>query len=230
MELLINGDCIEEMTNIETDSIDLLFCDLPYGQTHCEWDCLIDLDLFWKEVNRICKETTPMFFTTTTKFGVSLINSNPKNFRYDMVWKKSNSTGHLNAKKMPMRTHEMIYVFYRKLPSYDLSSHTKHEQKKVSNDHTPVYGKQAKHYKSSYEPHLPSSILEFSRERGKHSTQKPVSLIEWILKYYTKEGDKILDPTMGSGSTGVACKNMNRKFIGIEKDKDIYDTAVKRLE
>ena len=130
---LINGDCLEVMKDFSNNSIDLLFCDLPYcgitnskkdSETSCEWNKPIDLELFWKEVNRICKDTTPMFFTCSTKFGVSLINSNPKNFRYDLVWVKSAPCGFLNAKKMPMKKHEMIYVFYKKLPLYDLSSHT----------------------------------------------------------------------------------------------------------
>jgi len=134
---LINGDCLEKMKDISDNSIDLLFCDLPYGQTSCKWDSLIDLELFWKEVNRICKITTPMFFTCSTKFGVSLINSNPKNFRYDLVWVKSSPCGFLNAKKMPMKKHEMIYVFYRKLPFYDLSSH-KHKFLKERKEEPPL--------------------------------------------------------------------------------------------
>ena len=317
---LINGDCLEEMKNIETNSIDLLFCDLPYGQTSCKWDCLIDLDLFWKEVNRICKDTTPMFFTCSTKFGVSLINSNPKNFRYDLVWIKSAPCGFLNAKKMPMKKHEMVYVFYKKLPLYDLSSHT-HKfikertseknglyggdvDKKVmegkydpplptsvvkeDTNYTTLYGdvciskcpirgsrwdpplptsivkedtikqirntpKQEEGYGKEYlknkpnyrkinpnlgatgtdshiyDPPLPNSILEIKSEKGKHATQKPTALIEWCLKYYSKEGDTILDPTMGSGSTGVACRNMNRQFIGIEQDEDIFKIAQSRI-
>lgn len=356
---LIHGDCLEEMKKIKDDSIDLLFCDLPYNQTSCAWDCAIDLTLFWKEVNRICKDTTPMFFTCSTKFGVSLINSNPKNFRYDMVWVKSAPCGFLNAKKMPMKKHEMLYVFYRKLPLYDLSSHTHKFLKEVptkrgtkdrgkdgedtkgmiinrsksgmgtitkyepalpttilreecnsmygtekgkvfiydeegklrnseprydpplpttilrqSNDaecydgnisynykdrneplyipplpttiinqstdiflsqHNTAYGNnihfhnsEQRNGESIYDPPLPNTILEIKSEKGKHATQKPTALIEWCLKYYSKEGDTVLDPTMGSGSTGVACKKMNRKFIGIEKDKEIYDVAVQR--
>ena len=124
---LYNNDCLEVMKDLSANSIDLLFCDLPYGETSCKWDCKIDLTLFWKEINRICKINCPMFFTTTTRFGVDLINSNPKNFRYDLVWVKSASAGFLNAKKMPMRKHEMIYVFYRKLPLYDLSSQSMHK-------------------------------------------------------------------------------------------------------
>jgi len=236
---LYNEDCLKVMKDIESNSIDLLFCDLPYGQTNCKWDCLIDLDEFWKQVNRICKDTTPMFFTCSTKFGVSLINSNPKNFRYDLVWVKTAPCGFLNAKKMPMKKHEMIYVFYKKLPLYDLSSHT-HKCIKDKEDTyitTTLYsdkkGKPRQVYRAEegkYDPPLPNSILELSSQKGKHPTQKPVALMEWCLKYYSKEGDIVLDPTMGSGSTGAACKNMNRQFIGIEMDKKIYDGAVERLK
>jgi len=309
---LINDDCLNYMKDLSNNSIDLLFCDLPYGATSCKWDCLIDLKLFWKEVNRICKIDCPMFFTCSTRFGVSLINSNPKNFRYDLVWVKSAPCGFLNSKKMPMKKHEMIYVFYRKLPLYNLSSHThkylkdgetydgysgnkcygkfiyykKNKSKDIckydvdknvygggkegrikiskdKEDHEIKYDpplpssvlkqeekdicfgvdflknkpnfRKSKDYKynnlcnSTYDPPLPQSILEMKSEKGKHATQKPVSLIEWCLKYYSKEGDMVLDPTMGSGSTGVACKMMNRNFIGIEKDEKIYNKAVERL-
>jgi site-specific DNA-methyltransferase (adenine-specific) len=235
---LIQGDCIEEMKKLKDNSIDLLFCDLPYAETSCHWDCLIDLSQFWKEVNRICKVTTPMFFTCTTKFGVSLINSNPKNFRYDMVWIKSSPCGFLNAKKMPMRKHEMLYVFYRKLPFYDLSSHaysatTSILTERQSSDKECYDGAISYNYEKRngvvYNPPLPNSILEIKSEKGKHPTQKPTALIEWCLKYFTKEGDTVLDPTAGSGSTGVACKKMNRQFIGIEKDEEIYKIMVSRV-
>jgi len=264
---LINGDCLEKMKDISDNSIDLLFCDLPYGQTSCKWDCLIDLELFWKEINRICKINCPMFFCCSTKFGVSLINSNPKNFRYDLVWVKSASCGFLNAKKMPMKKHEMVYVFYRKLPLYDVSSH-QHKFIKSNNKgeiNGEIYGKvervngqegqydpplpnsviKTELYSSNnkeeprelyrneggqYDPPLPHSLLEIKSEKGKHATQKPVELIKHLLKYYSKEGDTILDPTMGSGSTGVACKEMNRNFIGIEKDKEIFKIALERID
>jgi site-specific DNA-methyltransferase (adenine-specific) len=235
-----------------------------------------------------------MFFTTTSRFGVELINSNPKNFRYDLVWVKSAGTGFLNAKKMPMRKHEMIYVFYRKLPYYDLSSH-KHKFLGHTNTINPncynklepyehvkydpplpnsvlkeaqCYGEGSHDYEYTgeareanvyepplpvsviktemynggerakplyraeiglYDPPLPNSILEVKSEKGKHATQKPIELLKWILKYYSKEGDTVLDPTMGSGTTGVACMLMNRQFIGIEKDNKIYNNAVERL-
>lgn len=288
MSILLNGDCLEEMKTIEDNSVDLIFCDLPYGQTSCKWDCCIDLDLFWIEVMRVKKLHTPIFMTTTTKFGVSLINSAPKKcpFRYDIVWVKTAPAGFLSAKKMPMRKHEMVYVFYEKLPFYDLSSHKhkflKEEEKQIikgvvkeetkdiygfdnrtdqrpsnvrtnaydpplpvsvvkedirKDKHTTAYGENIHHHnnqqkngESIYNPPLPNSMLEIKSTRGKHSTEKPVALMEWVLKYYSKEGDVVLDPTMGSGSTGVACKNMNRNFIGIEMDAEIYEVAVNRID
>ena len=277
MSILLNGDCLEELKGVDDDSVDLVFCDLPYGQTSCKWDCPIDLDKFWVEIMRVKKLHTPIFMTTTTKFGVSLIDSAPKkcHFRYDLVWVKSAPAGFLCAKKMPMRKHEMIYCFYEKLPFYDLSSHqqklvkevpTKRSGKdgednegmiknrsksgmekinkydpplpnSVIKDKQDCYDKnktddslRAGHRNKVYDPPLPNTMLEIKSTRGKHSTEKPVALMEWLFKYYSKEGDVILDPTMGSGSTGVAAKNMNRNFIGIEKDPEIYEVAVNRIE
>jgi len=290
MSLLLHGDCLEHMKDMDDESVDFIFCDLPYGQTSCKWDCKIDLEKFWIEVMRIKKLRTPIFMTTTTKFGVDLINSAPKKcpFRYDLVWVKSAPAGFLSAKKMPMRKHEMVYVFYEKLPLYDLSSHTHkfikegvvkedlcqydvnkntygggkegrikisknkedHQQKydpplPVSvvkeplrkDKHETAYGENIHHHcnqqrngESIYDPPLPTTMLEIKSTRGKHSTEKPVALMEWLLKYFSKEGDVVLDPTMGSGSTGVACKNMNRNFIGIELDPEIYEVAVNRID
>ena len=278
MSILLIGDCLEEMKGLDDNSVDLIFCDLPYGQTSCRWDCKIDLEKFWIEVMRIKKLNTPIFMTTTTKFGVELITTAPKKcpFRYDLVWVKSSSAGFLSAKKMPLRKHELIYVFYEKLPFYDLSSHTHKfikEGKKSEGDkgnecygkfkyynngekgydpplpvsvvkedirkdkHKTAYGNnihyhnnQQRNGESIYDPPLPTTMLEIKSTRGKHSTEKPVALMEWILKYYSKEGDVVLDPTMGSGSTGVACKNMNRNFIGIELDPEIYEVAVNRID
>jgi len=281
MSILLNGDCLEEMKGLDDNSIDLIFCDLPYGQTSCKWDCCIDLEQFWIQVMRIKKTNTPIFMTTTTKFGVSLIQSAPKKcpFRYDLVWVKSAPAGFLSAKKMPMRKHEMIYVFYEKLPLYDLSSHkhkfinqetnnNKINDKQIYNggkamkvisdgkgrqynpplpvsvvkeepfkkgtiDGNEVYKGKKVLYRSEsglYDPPLPTTMLEIKSTRGKHSTEKPVALMSWILKYFSKEGDVVLDPTMGSGSTGVSCKEMNRNFIGIEMDTEIYESAVNRIE
>ena len=281
MNLLLIGDCLEEVKNVDDNSVDLIFCDLPYGQTSCKWDCIIDLDKLWIEFMRIKKLNTPIIMTCTTKFGLSLLNSCPKKcpFRYDLVWCKSASAGFLCAKKMPMRKHEMIYVFYEKLPFYDLSSHkhkfVKEEDVKIDVAKDGAYGKginiinpknRKDKYKSPlptslikediygmdnqkkidcclkegmnksdiggkprYDPPLPNSLLEIKSTRGKHSTEKPVNLMKWILKYYSKEGDTVFDPTMGSGSMGVACKEMNRNFIGIEQDPEIYEVAVNRI-
>jgi len=274
MTQLFNGNCLDELKNLDDDSCDLIFCDLPYGQTSCKWDIIIPWDELWKELMRVKKLRTPIFFTTTTKFGVEIITSAPKKcpFRYDIVWAKSAPCGFLSAKKMPMRKHEMIYAFYEKLPFYDLSSHqhkfvktkprhkenlygmkahadgkegkydpplpvsiVKEESKMVVPDND-LYGgaprednKECGGHKQRYDPPLPTSMLEVKSTRGKHSTEKPVALMEWVLKYYSKEGDVVLDPTMGSGSTGVACKNMGRNFIGIEKDTEIFEMACSRL-
>ena len=272
---LYNEDCLERLKKIPDKSVDLIFNDLPYGQTDCKWDSIIDIDELWKQYKRIRKDTTPIFFTCTTKFGHSLISSNMKEFRYDLVWVKSTPCGFLNAKKMPMRKHEMIYVFYKKLPYYDLSSH-KHKFLKKTEDikkgtidgneiykgkkvlyrnksglydpplptsiikddnlySTEIYGntnlkrQDFNRNESTYNPPLPHSILEIKSQKGKHSTQKPDELMEWILKYYSKEEDTVLDATMGSGSMGVACKKMNRKFIGIEKDEEIFKVAQERI-
>ena len=243
---IFNADCLEKMKDLDDNSVDLIFCDLPYNQTSCAWDkAVLDLELFWKQVMRIKKLNTPIFMTTTTKFGVSLIQSAPKKcfFRYDLVWVKSAPAGFLSAKKMPMRKHEMVYVFYEKLPFYDLSSHThKFIKANIKNEPTnkkedDLYGIESGNagrkkgfHQTQYDPPLPTTMLEIKSTRGKHSTEKPVQLMEWIFKYYSKEGDVILDPTMGSGSTGVACKNMNRNFIGIEMDKEIFKVAEERLK
>ena len=187
MTTLIKGDCLEQMKSIEDNSVDLIFCDLPYGP-----------------------------------------------FRYDLVWCKSSSTGALSSKRQPLRSHEMLYFFYEKLPFYDLSSHkSKCIDKEITEECDTAYGKikikPPKTAGSRYEPPLPNSLLQIKSTRTKHSTEKPVDLMKWILKYYSKENDVILDPTMGSGSMGVACKEMNREFIGIEKDDEIFKVAESRI-
>ena len=231
---LFNGNCLEKLKELEPKSVDLVFCDLPYGQTSCEWDNKINLTDLWKELKRISKPTTPFFFTCSTKFGYELIKSNEKWFKYDLVWEKSAPCGFLCAKKMPMRKHEMIYVFYNKSPLYDISSHKHKDIKCKVKEHSTMYHKHLTmdalgHVGSRWDPPLPTSVLPFKSERGKHKTQKPITMMNWILKYYSKENDVVLDPTMGSGSMGVACKEMNRDFIGIELDEEIYKSACDRL-
>ena len=180
MSLLLNGDCLELMKDIEDDSVDLIFCDLPYGQTSCKWDIIIAWEPFWNEIMRVKKLNTPVFFTTTTKFGVELINNSPKKmpFRWDLVWVKSASSGFLSSSKMPLRKHEMIYAFYEKLPFYDLSSH-KHKFKQEYNEYDNKDGQMIKEGQiynggnampccdmrdgkagGHYDPPLPTSIVK----------------------------------------------------------------------
>ena len=327
------GDCLEEMTYLDDDSVDLLFADLPWEATSCAWDCELDLDKFWEQANRVCKKDAPMIFTCSVKFGNKLINSNPKNFRYDLVWVKSKKVGFLSAKKLPLRSHEMVYVFYRSCPSAYQEAITKYHKHKFLNEDksnykceseiyegktlvrnppknrksaiyepslpnsiiiaknsatdTGLYGeepnkiryynadgsvckdlkyakyepplpnsvikeencnydvnknvygggkegrikisKSKREHEVRYEPPLPHSLLAINSENGKHPTQKPVALLEWIIKYYTREDAVVLDPTMGSGTTGVACKSLNRNFIGIEKNETYYEVAFERL-
>lgn len=408
MSILYNGDCNEWMSEIEDESVDLIFTDLPYGQTSIDWDKKIDLVRMWEHFMRIKKTHTPIFFCCSTKFGVELILSAPKKcqFRYDIVWVKSAPVGFLSSRRMPLRKHEMLYVFYEHLPLYDLSSHKhkfvkegagrldkcyfpksvkKKDEGKGDNvysktelyrapmgkydpplptsvqkepeqcdkpDRNTIYGnveifepkrkgeprydpplptsvlkepystiynnkgktttplekhpdrskgdsrydpplptsvqkepepephagdslysdtppvryaghtggsaydpplptsvmketknnsvygdittednKECGGHQQRYDPALPTTILEVKSQKcRKHSTQKPVDLMKWVLKYYSKEEDVILDPTMGSGSTGVACQEMNRNFIGIEMDPEIFEYARERIE
>lgn len=241
---LINGDCLEELKKLDANSVDLCILDLPYGQTDCEWDNKIDLEKLWIELKRVGKTNTPYFFFTTTKFGYELIKSNEKWFRYDLVWDKPNgSAGFLNARKMPLRGHEMIYVFYNKLPFYNINEHhTFLNKPKLTNpDGSQKLAKNGTIYTTKinsatgnqWTPLLPRSVLSYPLTNKSikrlHSTQKPLELIEWIVKYYSKENDVVLDPTMGSGTTAVASKNLKRNFIGIELNKDFFDICKSRV-
>ena len=311
-----NADCFDEFKNIEDKTVDLVCVDLPYGQTACKWDSVIDLTKMWDDLKRICKDNATYVFFCTTKFGHSLINSNPKWFRYDLVWEKSNTVGFMSANKMPLRIHEMIYIFH--FEGDDLNNERNIELRqyaeKVKNyidkplkeiyillgnqgiDHffrfkssqfglptNKNYDKLIEHYKINemedyklydemkkkwyvYNPQKtkgkpyavkghklknpdyygqteipthgnitgdrhPKSILKFNNpKKSFHRTQKPTDLLEWLIKTYSNENDIVLDFTMGSGSTIEACINTNRKYIGIEKDEDIYLIAKNRLD
>ena len=231
---IYNGCCNEEMEKIKDNTVDIIICDLPYGQTNCQWDTCINLELMWQHFLRIKKPNTPVFMFCNTKFGASLINTCPKklSFRYDIVWNKLNAVSFLLAHVQPMRVHESIYVFYEKKPIYNTKVYHK-QVVKINQDRVrkndSCYGTLKSECDSKYDPLLPRSILTFKNVRGVHSTQKPVPLLEHLIKYYSKEGDTCLDATMGSGSTGVASINLNRNFIGIEKDPDIFKIAQDRL-
>ena len=235
---LFNGDCLEVMPTIEKDSVDMVLVDLPYGQTRHEWDIVIDLDKMWVQLKRICKSNANIVFFTTTKFGNKLINSNEKWFRYDLVWEKSNSVGFMIANRCPLRIHEMMYIFGN--PSggnktYNPQKTEGNPYKIKGNNTKDLYGKTTvpSHENKTGDRH-PLSIQKFSNDRKQkqklHPTQKPVAACEWLIKSYSNEGDTILDFTMGSGSTGVACKNTNRKFIGIEMDEKIFKIAEERIK
>lgn len=234
---LIQGDCLEILRDLPPDSVDLCILDLPYGETAAHWDTKIDLEELWKQLKRVGKPTTPYFFFGTLKFGMQLIQSNPKDFRYELVWVKNKASGFLQARKMPQKAHEYLFVFYSRLPLYDVeSNHTKtqsisYEDKK---DVSPLWKTRGtnKDHSALWSPRLPWSVLNFNldvNKKYKHNTQKPVALLEWIIRYYSRPNDTVLDPTAGSGSTGIACHNLGRKFIGIERDTEIYATAVARI-
>ena len=285
MSIIIeNGDCLELMKTLPDKSIDLFICDLPYGETNCNWDSKIDMEQFWKEFKRIRKsKRTACIHFCSTKFGYTLIKSWEKGFKMDMVWKKRNKTGGLQSRHRPMRNHEMVYFFYEQAPKYNRDKYHKRIQAKpaIEKSETAIMGKEpvckvnfgtGKNFErvleekdeklenewgygnatktmktyskkqAEFDPKLPASVLEepepvsmFESTKvfiGKrhHQTEKPLDILEFFLKYWTDEEDTVLDPTMGSGSTGVACKKLNRKFIGYELDPTIFGVATKRLE
>ena len=316
---IYNDDCFNQLHKIKSN-IDLVLVDLPYGQTDCDWDKIIDLNRMWEELKKICKKDCIYIFFTTTKFGNKLINSNEKWFRYDLVWEKSRTLGFLNANKAPLRKHEMVYIFCNS-NDYDPNKHDLNNERNLGlrayaekvktyinkpiKKIDEVVGNQGIHkfysfkssqfslptektynilidkfkltdmigfreYKSLKEelgklkynpqktkgkPYIakcesnkgvygkikrtptinkgdrhPTSVLKFNNpKKSIHPTQKPTDLCEWLIKTYSNENDIVLDFTMGSGSTGIACLNTNRHFIGIEKDEDIFNVAKKRL-
>jgi site-specific DNA-methyltransferase (adenine-specific) len=234
---LLNGDCLELMDTLEDKSIDLAILDLPYGQTDCAWDTKIDINILWQKLTRIGKPNTAFIFFCTTRFGIEIINSNPKMFRYDLVWDKPNgSAGFLNSKKMPIRGHEMIYVFYNKLPFYNIADNHEYRGKHSGKPIKSLVYKTELHctHGPQWTPLLPRSVLSFAitnKKKNKlHSTEKPLDLIKWIIRYYSKENDVIFDPTFGCGTTAVACKELNRSFIGIEKDEQFFNLAQQRID
>ncbi len=233
------GDCLERMKEIPDGSIDMVLCDLPYGTTRCKWDTPIVLERLWPEYHRVCKDNAAIVLFAQTPFDKVLGSSNLKELRYEWIWQKTSPTGHLNANKMPLKSHENILVFYRKLPKYYPQKtyghspvHAFTKTIEVQN-RSELYGYTRKEIKGGGSTErFPISILRFSSDKQKshlHPTQKPVALLEYLIKTYTNEGDTVLDNCMGSGSTGVACLNTGRSFLGIESDKKYFDVAEKRI-
>ena len=232
MELL-NGDCLELMKNIPGKSIDMIVCDLPYGTTHNKWDNVIPMESLWEQYNRIIKDHGAIVLFSQMPFGASLIMSNPKMFRYEWIWEKNQAVGFLNAKKMPLRKHENILVFYKHLPTYNPQGLIKLDEpiqeEGSANRNGKNYGVADKSFIRTHK-NYPTDIITFSKDSGYHPTQKPVDLLEYLIKTYTNEGDTVLDNCMGSGSTGVACVNTNRDFIGMELNEEYFKIACGRIE
>ena len=232
---LFNGDCLEILKDISSNSVDLVICDLPFGCIGTSWDVSINLENFWKEIKRIRKDDhSPCLHFCTTRYGFELWESNKKEFRYDIVWSKSNGVGFLTANKMPLRSHEMIYVF-SKAGSY-------YERIDISGNFPRAGGGRSggqQVYGSSYETVQPDnegkrcmkSVLECANKKtkGGHPTTKPVELYKLLIERYCPRGGTVLDPTFGSGNSGLACQELGRNYIGIEKDKGFFDKAKAKL-
>lgn len=227
---LMKGDCLELMKAIPDASVDLILCDLPYGTTQNKWDSVIDLQSLWSEYRRICRG--PVVLTSAQPFTTSLIQSNMRQFHYCWYWRKNRATNVLNAKKMPLREVEEICVFSVGKKTYNPQGLVfSGEPSRNSNSDSENWGSgTAKKYIQEY-TNYPKQVLEFdSVQRTVHPTQKPVALMEYLIRTYTHEGMTVLDNCFGSGTTGVACANTGRKFIGIEMDEKYFEIAKNRVE
>jgi len=230
---IYQGDCLEVMQSIDDKSIDMILCDLPYGTTACKWDNVIPFEPLWLQYKRIIKDNGAIVLTAVQIFASQLIMSRPNLFKYDLIWKKTIASGQLNVNRMPLRLHEHILVFYKKQPTYN-QQFTKGKPYVIDRKATykgEGYNKQTDSFKSNNGFRHPTSVLEFSNPRikGGHPTQKPIELFEWLVKTYTNEGDIVLDNTIGSGTTAIACINTNRNFIGIELSPEYCEIANKRI-
>lgn len=228
-----NSDCLVGMSRIETGTVDLVLCDLPYGTTKCPWDQVIPFGPLWEQYRRVLKPRGALVLFAAQPFATDLINSARKLFRYDLVWEKGTAVGHANANRMPMRSHELVLVFYQRLPKY-------HPQGLVPLEKPVVRRASGKKAGSVYGgmrnasvqrfTHYPRSVLHFAH-RGKrlHPTQKPVELLEYLVRTYTDPGDLVLDNCMGSGSTAVAAMRAGRRFVGFETDRKYFDIARRQV-
>lgn len=232
---IYNEDCLEGMKRIEDKSIDMILCDLPYGTTKNKWDSIIPLELLWEQYNRIIKDNGAIVLFAQTPFDKVLGSSNLKMLKYEWIWEKENGTGFLNAKKMPLKNHENLLVFYKKLPIYNPQMRVgfkPYKCKQGSGSDNWNYNKNfGGHVSEGDDKRYPLSIIKFNRDKNKyHPTQKPVELCEYLIKTYTNEGELILDNCIGSGSTAIACLNTNRNYIGFELDEKYYQIAEDRIK
>ena len=243
---LHHGDCLQEMNHIEDKSVDMILTDLPYGVLNknnpsAKWDSIIPLDLLWNQYKRVIKDNGAIVLFGQGMFTAQVMMSNPRWWRYNLVWDKELTTGFLNAHRMPLRSHEDIMVFYNKLPTYNPQMtegkplHGRGNAYKSKDNTNRTYGdfEPTEDIRKGSTEKFPKSILHFPKPHPStvlHSAQKPVPLLEWLIKTYTNEGEIVLDSCMGVGSTGIACKNTNRDFIGIEIDSKFFEIAKKSLE
>jgi len=228
---LIQGDCLEKMKDIPDGSVDMVLTDPPYGTTACKWDSIIPLEPMWEQLKRVIKPNGAIVMTASQPFTTTLIASNMKMFKYCWVWDKSQITNFLNSKRQPLRRTEDVVVFYAKQCHYSPQM-ARGEPYKINRTHaTDNYGAQVANSTDNEGVRFPDGIIDIpqARIKGGHPTQKPVALMEYLIKTYTNEGEVVLDFTMGSGTTGVACKNLNRNFIGIEIDPEYFKIAKKRI-
>ena len=240
---LIKGDCLEVMKQIPSGSVDAIITDPPYGTTACKWDSVISFDLMWEQLNRIIKPNGAIVLFGSQPFTSALIMSNPKNFKYEWIWQKTRVTGNLNAKQMPLKAHESVLVFANKKATYypiktQAPEHLIDKRKNVN----PSKVKDGGAYNGSKGfinvrkkddgTRYPTTIQKFKNPNNNslHPTQKPVLLMEYLIKTYTNENETVLDFTMGSGSTMVACQNTNRNGIGIEQDDKYFEIAKQRIK
>ena len=234
---LLQGDCLELMKQIPDSRVDMVLCDLPYGTTRNKWDHVIPFEPLWKQYHRICRENAAIVLFSQMPFTVSLTFSNLTYFRYEIIWQKSLGTGHLNANRMPLKIHENVLVFYRRLPHYYPQKRAGAEPYRMKHSSkSSNYGTQrVTETLNTDGTRYPVDVVHFASCNTRsyttlHPTQKPVDLLEYLIRTYTDEGETVLDNCMGSGSTGVACVNTGRDFIGIELDAGYFDIAKQRIE
>lgn len=231
MYQLYQGDCLEVMKNIPDKSIDMILCDLPYGTTQCKWDSIIPFDNLWEQYNRVIKNNGAIVLFGSEPFSSMCRTSNIKQYKYDWVWDKKQAGNVLNAKRQPLKIFENIMVFNTKT-YYPIMRKGKLRKKGGLNKQPEITGKVKLDYTTYNDKYYPTAILEFSNANKRnrlHPTQKPVALLEYLIKTYTNKGEVVLDNCMGSGSTGIACLNTNRNFIGIELDEGYFKIAKERL-
>lgn len=238
---LYYNDFFKVSPSIPDKSINLVLCDLPYGTTDCSWDKVLPFKELWEQYNRLIVKNGAVILTASQPFTTALINSNPKNFRYELIWYKTKASGFLNANKMPNKSHENILIFYKELPTYNPQKYEIDSKflrkgkssKKNSSNLFRIRGPKSVTYQYlDTGLRHPDSVLCFPSESGKgiHPTQKPTALMNFLIRSYSNEGDTILDNCMGSGTTGVACVQTNRNFIGIEKEFEFFELAQRRIE